>query len=84
LTFAMQSSSAQWRRTVISRQRLHAKVYLAIGRRLEDTEAIVTSANLTRGGVADNIELGIRITGECREGRRILADVQHFVRRLAA
>jgi hypothetical protein len=84
VAFASQTRSARWQRTVIVQQRLHAKIYLAIGRRLDDTEAIVTSANLTRGGVADNIELGIRITGDCKEGRRVLADVQYFVRRLAA
>jgi hypothetical protein len=81
---AVHCKSARWRRTVFVHHRLHAKVYLAIARRVGDTEAIVTSANLTAGGIADNIELGIRIIGDCNQGRRVLADVYHFVRRLAA
>lgn len=37
--------------------RLHAKVYIA-----DDSEAIVTSANLTEHGLSGNYEYGIRIT----------------------
>jgi HKD family nuclease len=72
------------RRYVIGRTRLHAKVYLAIARRHVDSEAIVTSANLTRGGTVDNIELGVRAVPSCDAGRRLLDDIHHFVRRLAA
>ena len=69
---------------VIPRQRLHAKVYIAIGRRDTESEAIVTSANLTPGGTVHNVELGIRAVSKTDAGRRLLDEVHHFVRRLAA
>jgi hypothetical protein len=72
------------RSPVVERARLHAKVYVAIGRRHSDSEAIVTSANLTPGGTAHNVELGIRAISRTDEGRRLLAEVHYFVRRLAA
>jgi hypothetical protein len=73
-----------YRRHVTGRSRLHAKVYVAIARRRADSEAIVTSANLTRGGTVDNIELGVRVVPSSDAGNRLLNDIHHFVRRLAA
>ena len=64
--------------------RLHAKVYLAIARCSNDTEAIVTSANLTNAGIYSNIELGVRVTPTSPSGRRLLNHVRHFIKRLAA
>ena len=75
---------ALWRRSVVTRSRLHAKVYVAIARRRTDSEAIVTSANLTRGGTVENIEFGIRAVPSSDAGRRLVDDIHHFVRRLAA
>jgi hypothetical protein len=69
---------------VIPKQRLHAKVYIAIARRETESEAIVTSANLTPGGTVHNVELGIRAVSQTDAGRRLLEEVHHFVRRLAA
>jgi hypothetical protein len=69
---------------VIHRPRLHAKVYIAIGRRQAESEAIVTSANLTPGGTVHNLELGIRAVSKTDAGRRLLEEVHHFVRRVAA
>ncbi len=43
-------------------QELHAKAYVAVGLGEEDHELIVTSTNLTRCGLRENIELGLRIT----------------------
>ncbi len=39
-------------------QRLHAKMYI-----FDDTTAVVTSANLTRGGLCGNYEYGVRLSG---------------------
>jgi HKD family nuclease len=69
---------------VTTSPRLHAKVYLAIARCSNDTEAIVTSANLTNAGVYSNIELGVRVTPTSKSGRRLLDHVRHFIKRLAA
>jgi hypothetical protein len=65
-------------------RRLHAKVYLALARRSGCSEAIITSANLTRAGVTDNIELGIRALTTSEAGSRVVSEVRHFIRRLAA
>jgi phosphatidylserine/phosphatidylglycerophosphate/cardiolipin synthase-like enzyme len=75
----------EWEGKVIARARLHAKVYIAITRsRNAASEAIVTSANLTLGGIEGNLELGVRIAGTSDSGSRLLQQVHHFVRRLAA
>jgi hypothetical protein len=68
---------------LVSTPRLHAKIYLAIARRINDSEAIVTSANLTSAGVTGNIELGVRARPNSESGRRLLSQVDHFVRQLA-
>ncbi len=39
-------------------QRLHAKMYI-----FDNTTAVVTSANLTRGGLCGNYEYGVRMSG---------------------
>jgi len=75
---------AFWRDALVTRRRLHAKIYLAVARRADESEAIVTSANLTIGGTSANIELGIRILATTEFGRRVLQQVHHFVRRIAA
>src|SRR4051812_34010874 len=46
---------------VVIHPRLHAKVYVALARHGRRSEAIVTSANFTRGGVRGNVELGVRV-----------------------
>jgi hypothetical protein len=68
---------------LVATPRLHAKIYLAIARRTNDSEAIVTSANLTSAGVAENIELGVRAQPNSASGRRLLNQVNHFLRQLA-
>jgi hypothetical protein len=67
---------------VIGCARLHAKFYLAIGRRGEITEAIVTSANLTAVGLTSNIELGVRICASTPYGRALLHQIERFAYRL--
>jgi phosphatidylserine/phosphatidylglycerophosphate/cardiolipin synthase-like enzyme len=69
---------------LVVRSRLHAKVYLAIGRESGATEAIITSANLTRAGTGRNIEFGVRIDGTSNEGRNLLRQVQKFLVKTAA
>ena len=76
--------SAFWNSFVVSHRDLHAKVYLAMARGRGTSEAIVTSANLTWGGVAENIELGIRVVSTSDPGRKILFQVRQFVQRLNA
>ncbi len=51
---------------------LHAKVYLA-----DEREAIVTSGNLTHGGVFQNYEYGVRFTDPA-EVRRIWEDLLEY------
>lgn len=65
-------------------RRLHAKIYLAVARKVNDSEAIVTSANLTCAGIRSNIELGIRARPDCEKGRRLIAQVRHFISELKA
>ncbi|SRR6266566_1343841 len=48
---------------IVEQPRLHAKVYALVGRRQADSKALITSANLTCGGMARNLEAGVRITG---------------------
>jgi hypothetical protein len=71
-----------WKSLVVSRRGLHAKVYLALARRRFVSEAIVTSANLTRAAVSENIELGVRALSTTDSGRRLLDQVHYFVRRI--
>lgn len=73
-----------WKDAIVTHRRLHAKVYVATARRTAESEAIVTSANLTICGVFENIEFGIRVLGTSEQGRRVLDQVHHFVRRIAA
>jgi len=65
-------------------RRLHAKIYLAVARNANDTEAIVTSANLTSAGIRSNIELGIKARPNCEGGRRLIEQVRHFISELTA
>lgn len=62
---------------------LHAKFYLAVARNDALTEAIVTSANLTLGGLTSNIELGVHIAATTPYGRALLHQIDRFARRLA-
>jgi phosphatidylserine/phosphatidylglycerophosphate/cardiolipin synthase-like enzyme len=69
----------RWSRSVRVRHRLHAKVYLAMARLPRESEAIVTSANLTFDGLGVNEELGVRFTGRTSAGRLALLSVKHAV-----
>lgn len=68
---------------IVVRHGLHAKIYLAVPR-TGNSEAIVTSANLTRAGMLSNVELGIRAVSSTEAGNRLVHQIHHFVRRLAA
>lgn len=43
---------------------LHAKCYVLVGRVASDSEAIVTSSNLTAAGIGRNWEVGISLKGD--------------------
>jgi hypothetical protein len=43
---------------------LHAKCYVLVGRVAADSEAIVTSSNLTAAGIGRNWEVGISLKGD--------------------
>jgi hypothetical protein len=73
-----------WSRLVSTPDALHAKVYVALARRRDESEVIVTSANLTCAGLGANIELGVRALPTSDPGRSLLDQVYQFVRRLAA
>jgi|SRR5579859_2094313 len=84
LTLHFQRSPAPARANIVARARLHAKLYLAVDQQGTHSEAIVTSANLTRAGTGGNIELGVRIASTSLPGRLLLRQLRDFVRRLAA
>ncbi|MES0171912.1 hypothetical protein [Mesorhizobium sp. M0006] len=75
---------AFWRRTVVVNDRVHAKAYLVTPRGRGHAKAIVTSANLTWGGVAGNLELGVAATTGSAQGRRVVHAVREFIGRVAA
>jgi hypothetical protein len=68
---------------IIGCPHLHAKFYLARGRKVALTEAIVTSANLTTPGLTSNIELGVRVTPTTPHGCVLFNQIDRFARRLA-
>jgi phosphatidylserine/phosphatidylglycerophosphate/cardiolipin synthase-like enzyme len=69
----------RWLRSIHVRHRIHAKVYVAVGRAHHDSEAIVTSANLTIDGVRINDELGVRFTGRTPLERLAFLSVKNAV-----
>lgn len=73
---------SQWCGGVVALPELHAKAYLAIGRRTAETRAIVTSANLTRAGLGENLELGVLATPASDAGRKLVSEVREFLQRL--
>jgi hypothetical protein len=84
LRAAMRGRRNSWKCVVIGRPKLHAKVYLAVARERDESEVIVTSANLTTAGVERNVELGIRARPTTDHGRSLLSDIRGFLERLAA
>lgn len=58
---------------------LHAKVYWARGRLGMQSEAIVTSANLTRLGMGGNLELGTHFSSLVEGDRTALLDIRRRV-----
>jgi hypothetical protein len=75
---------ATWRDLLVTPQGLHAKVYTAIARRTMESEAIITSANLTAAGTRSNVELGVRAAPTSEQGLRLIAGTQSFIRRLTS
>ena len=72
------------RATVVTpRGRLHAKAYVSVARRPRESEAIITSANLTKAGLASNIELGVRAVPPSDAGLHLFEQTCRFVRALA-
>jgi hypothetical protein len=69
-------------RNLILVPHLHAKVYLAIGRRFRDSWVLVTSANATRAALEENVELGLLIHATSPEGGRIVEEVHWFLEKL--
>jgi hypothetical protein len=66
--------------TIVTCRRLHAKIYLLEGRRPEESEAIVTSANLTDYGLRANAELGVRAVPTSKAGQRLYDDTATHLR----
>lgn len=75
---------AFWRRTIIANDRVHAKAYVVTPRGRGYAQAIVTSANLTWGGIAGNFELGVSATSATPQGRNFVRAVREFIGRVAA
>lgn len=84
LRAALPGHPSSWDDLVICRHSVHAKVYVSTARRHIESEAIVTSANLTRSGISQNVELGLRVVATCTPSRQLFDEIQHFVRRVAA
>ena len=55
---------------------LHSKVYGLVGRSAADDELLVTSANLTNGGMETNCETGVRMRASDHELRQVLYKVR--------
>lgn len=70
----------RWQHIIRVRRRLHAKVYMALARRPRESEAIITSANLTLDGLETNDELGIMISGGTEVERLLLDKIRHIFR----
>jgi len=45
---------------------LHAKCYVLVGKVPSDSEALVTSSNLTAAGTGRNWEVGVALKGDCQ------------------
>jgi hypothetical protein len=45
---------------------LHAKCYVLVGRVASDSEALITSSNLTAAGTGRNWEVGVALKGDCQ------------------
>ena len=75
---------AFWKRAVVVNDRVHAKAYLVTPRGRGHAQAIVTSANLTWGGVAGNLELGVSASTASPQGRHVVHAVRAFIGRVAA
>jgi phosphatidylserine/phosphatidylglycerophosphate/cardiolipin synthase-like enzyme len=84
LNSALPRSTLLAKKRVKVRRNLHAKFYVAISRRARSSEAIVTSANLTRGGLRCNRELGIRAKNNSDAGAQLIHKVMQFAQQLAA
>ncbi|UYN94009.1 MAG: phospholipase D family protein [Enhydrobacter sp.] len=69
---------------VVVRPTLHAKLYVAHGRRACQSEAIVTSANLTQAGTRANIELGVHVAPTSQCGRHLFRQIHQFSHYLSA
>lgn len=70
---------------VLVRERLHAKAYLMVGRNGgRGSEALVTSANLTRAGLSTNHELGVHIRCTSDGGRHLFRQLDRSLRRLTS
>jgi len=68
---------------VLVRKRLHTKAYLLLGREgSRHSEALVTSANLTRAGMSTNDELGVHIRCTSSGGRHLIRQIDSSLRRL--
>lgn len=76
--------SAFWRKTVVVNDRVHAKAYVVTPRGRGYAQAIISSANLTWGGIAGNFELGVSATSTSPQGRQVVRAVREFIRRVAA
>lgn len=75
----------KWRRLRIDfLSGLHAKVYSVLGLDERLSEAIVTSANLTRAGLESNVELVVRVTGSTPECAALAVRVDNWTRRVPA
>lgn len=71
-------------KTLVAIPRLHAKVYLAVGRDRQNSWAVVTSANLTEAGLRKNIELGLLVRAASSDGARIVEQVRRFLESLSS
>lgn len=66
--------------TIATHPGLHAKIYLLEGHRLENSEVIVTSANLTNSGLRGNTELGTRAIPTTAAGRALYTEIVRQMR----
>ena len=67
---------------VLPVENLHAKAYIMQKKQPSQSEAIVTSTNLTSGSLIRKVELGVLFTSTCDIGCKLLSDLMVHLNKL--
>lgn len=70
--------------SIIGHPLLHAKMYFASGEHNQNSLALIGSFNLTVSALHDNVEAGVLLAGTDDVGRKMIRDVETFLKRIAS